>query len=56
MMFGESKNLKRLRVIGPDTSTSAGKPAADGWLLRYNGQSGSVSIDSIYGDGELGCL
>ena len=58
MMFGESgRNIKQLYVIGPEELDLGGEASESrmDWLLRYNGNTGDVSIKSLYGEGELGC-
>ena len=58
MMFGSSgNNIKRLYAIAPSNIPVGGTYSNTDidWLIRYNTNSGEVSIATALGDGELGC-
>ena len=58
MMFGGSgDNIKRLYTIAPPTFAAGGTFAGEpmNWLLRYNDNSGEVSLATIHANGAIGC-
>ena len=57
MMFGSSgNNIKRLYAIAPSNIPVGGTYSNTDidWLIRYNTNSGEVSIATALGNGELG--